>query len=201
MDVERLTPADGDEAIDTLCAAFREYPVIRYTLADAGDDYDNKLRALIGFFCNKRLVQGWPVLGCRADGRIAGVALVNEPGMVPDPAVIEELHARLAAAIGDAALARFQRYEDESDRDAPPGPHHFLGVLGVHPELQGRGLARPLLDEVAAMSDRHPGSTGVCLNTEDRGNVALYEHMGYNTLAHRTIDTLETWCMFRPTSG
>lgn len=200
MDVERLTPADGDAAIGTLCAAFYDYPVMRYTLADAGDDYDDRLRALVGFFCNKRLQQGWPVLGCRAEGRIAGVALVNEPGMVSDAAVIKRLRAELVAAIGDDALGRFQRYEDESDLDAPQEPHHFLGVLGVHPDLQGRGLARPLLEELATMSDAHPRSAGVCLNTEDPANVPLYEHMGYRTLGRRTIDTLQTWCMFRPSS-
>jgi len=198
MKVERLTSANGDEAIETLCAAFYDYPVMRYTLADAGDDYDDKLRALIGFFCNKRLVQGWPVLGCRAEGRVAGVALVNEPGMTPDATLVERLRTELAAAIGDEALNRFQRYEDESDLDAPPEPHHFLGVLGVHPDLQGSGLARPLLDEIAAMSEAHPESTGVCLNTEDPANVPFYVHMGYRTLARRTIDTLQTWCMFRP---
>ena len=48
------------------------------------------------------------------------------------------------------------------------------------------------------MSERHPDSTGVCLNTESVGNVSFYEHMGYRIVGHRPIDILETWCMFRP---
>lgn len=194
---ERLTPDDVPEAVAVLCAAFADYPVMRYTLADTGADYDDKLRALIGFFCEKRLVRGWPVLGVRAGGRIGGVALINEPGTDPAPDEFAQLRAELEAAIGPAALERFMRYENESDLDAPAEPHHFLGVLGVHPEMQGRGLARPLMDELARMAERHPASTGVCLNTEDPGNVPLYEHFGYRVIGRRRIDALETWCMFR----
>ena len=96
------------------------------------------------------------------------------------------------------ASLKWERYENESDLDAPTEPHVFLGVIGVHPDFQGRGLARVLLDEVARISRRHADSHGVCLNTESAANVALYEHMGYQVIGHRTVDTLQTWCMFRP---
>jgi GNAT superfamily N-acetyltransferase len=199
MRAERLAHDDADEAIDALCAAFADYPVMRYALADAGEQYDQRLRAMIGFFCRKRLVRGWPVLGVRVDGRVAAAALINEPDGGPTPQEVEDLRDELVEAIGDDAHRRFMRYETESDVDAPQEPHHFLGVLGVHPEHQGKGLARILLDELARMCDEHPDSTGICLNTEDPANVPVYEHMGYRTLGQRRIDDdLETWCMFRP---
>jgi GNAT superfamily N-acetyltransferase len=197
MKPERLTQGDAGEAIDVLCAAFADYPVMRYVLADAGTRYDDRMRDLFGFFCNKRLARNWPVLGVRVDGQLAAVALISEPGGAPPPPELEALRAELAASIGDEALARLERYEEESDVDAPQEPHHFLGVLGVRPGNQGRGLARILLDELARMCAAHPESTGVCLNTEDADNVPLYEHMGYRVLGRRTIDSLETWCMFR----
>jgi GNAT superfamily N-acetyltransferase len=199
MKVERLTHDDADEAIEALCAAFFDYPVMRYTLADAGDLYEERLRALIGFLCRKRLVRGWPVLGVRAGGRIAAAALINEPDGGPAPAEIETLREQLVDLIGEDAHRRFMRYETESDVDAPEEPRHFLGVLGVHPEHQGKGLAKILLDDLARICDEHPLSAGICLNTEDPANVPLYEHMGYQILGHRQIDAdLETWCMFRP---
>ena len=199
MIVERLSEDDADEAIDALCAAFADYPVMRYTLADAGARYEERLRALIGFFCRKRWVRGWPVLGVRVGGRIAAAALINEPDAAPTPGEIESLREELVDVIGKDAYRRLMRYETESDVDAPEEPHHFLGVLGVHPEHQGKGLARILLDELARMSLESPQSTGICLNTEDPNNVPLYERMGYRILGHRRIDQdLETWCMFRP---
>ena len=198
MKLEHLNREDTAEAVDALCSAFADYSVMRYVLADSGADYDDHLRALIGFFCNKRLVRGWPVVGVRVDARLAAVALISEPGAAAAPPELETLRADLANHIGKAAWKRLQRYEAESDLDAPEAPHHFLGVIGVRPENQGQGLARILLEELARMSERHPESTGVCLNTESADNVRFYEHMGYRVLGHRTVDALETWCMFRP---
>ena len=71
-------------------------------------------------------------------------------------------------------------------------------MIGVRPEHQGESLARILMDEVARMSASHPGSTGVNLNTEVESNVSFYEYLGYRTLGRRTVDDMETWCMFRP---
>ncbi len=198
MNLHRLTRENTAEAVEALCAAFVDYPVMRHVLADSGADYDDHLRALVGFFFNKRLVRDWPLLGVRADGELAAAALISEPGSHPAPPEVERLRADLAATIGDAAWQRLEHYERESDLDAPAEPHYLLGVIGVRPANQGRGLARILLEELVKMSERHPGSTGVCLNTESPGNVSFYEHMGYHVVGHRTISDLETWCMFRP---
>jgi len=197
MRPERLSRDDAEETIGTLSAAFADYPVMRYTLADAGDAYEAGVRALIGFFCNKRLVRGWPVLGVRVGGKVVAAALISEPSDEPPPAALAALRAELVERIGGDAMGRLERYEHDSSLDAPVEPHHFLGVIGVHPDNQGQGLARVLLDELADMSLRHPASTGVCLSTEVAGNVPFYEHMGYRVIGHRTVDTLETWCMFR----
>ncbi len=198
MKPEHLTSDDADDVIGTLCAAFVDYPVMRHVLADAGPLYDGHLRALVGLFCNKRMLRGWPVLGLRVDGELAAAALISPPGDTPLPPAVDVLRAKVAARIGMAAWQRLEDYEQESDLDAPQAPHYFLGVIGVRPKNQGQGLARVLLDDLAAMSERHPDSTGVCLNTESAANVSFYEHMGYRTLGRRTIDGLETWCMFRP---
>lgn len=198
MKPEDLTTEDADDAIGVLCVAFADYPVMRHVLADAGPLYGGHLRALVGLFFNKRMLRGWPVLGVRVDGELAAAALISPPGDAPVPPAVEALRAEVAAHIGAAAWRRLGEYEEESGLDAPEASHYYLGVIGVRPKNQGQGLARVLLDELAIMSERHPDSTGVCLSTESAANVSLYEHMGYRTLGHRTVDGLETWCMFRP---
>ena len=47
MEVERLSRENAAEAIDALCAAFVDYAVMRFVLVDAGDAYEDRLRALI----------------------------------------------------------------------------------------------------------------------------------------------------------
>ena len=197
MNAESLTAADADEAIALLCTAFTGYPLFRLVLQDSGADYPTHLSALVSYFCNKRLLRGWPVRGVRIDGKIAAVALISVPEDAPAPVELEAMRAALIDTIGEATFARMQRYEEISDLDAPDVPAHFLGMIGVHPERQGLGLGRVLLDDVQEMARRHPVSQGVCLNTETPGNVALYEHVGYRTLGKRAIDSLETWTLFR----
>lgn len=42
-------------ALNVLCAAFHDYPVMRYVIGEADSEYDEKLRELIGFFVEARL--------------------------------------------------------------------------------------------------------------------------------------------------
>ena len=54
MQVEHLSEAERSAVVDVLCASFYDYPVMRYALADSGDDYMEHLQALNGFFCDAR---------------------------------------------------------------------------------------------------------------------------------------------------
>ena len=57
-----------DEIVETLWDAFRDYPVMRFVVGEAGDEYDDRGRRLVGYFTESRLARGWPVLGPLVDG-------------------------------------------------------------------------------------------------------------------------------------
>jgi hypothetical protein len=59
------------------------------------------------------------------------------------------------------------------------------------------GYGRRLLDEVQALSDAHPTSTGVGLDTEKPSNVSFYEHCGYRVTGKTNLKHVDIWCMFR----
>lgn len=198
MTVERLTEADREQVVDVLAAAFRNYPVMRYALSDAGDEYDQRLRDLIGFYCDVRFIKDWPVLGIREAGELAAAALVTAPGDVTESPVLRRKHFGLARTIGRAAFERMARYELESSGREPEDPHYFLGMIGVAPGHQGGGQGRMLLEHVQAISEADPASTGVALSTEDPANVPYYEHVGYHVIAEGDVGEIHTWCMFRP---
>lgn len=223
-----LTPGDRDAAIDTLAAAFHDYPVMRFVLADVGSTYREHLEALVGYFLDKRFARGWPVLGAK-DGEHVVVAAAMDPPQLPgterapDPEATAESTAGATAAdasvaaaresavslIGDAAWSRLEHYATAANVDVPLAPHFSLGIMGVRPGLQRAGFGRAVLDEIFAMSKRDPWSTGVYLNTEAEENVRLYEHLGFFVVAEREAGTpdrpLRTWSMFwpdaAPTSG
>jgi GNAT superfamily N-acetyltransferase len=112
---------------------------------------------------------------------------------------MEAEQMRLKEAIGPDAYSRLELYETVSSQAEPQAPHYFVGMLGVHPDYQGKGYSRRILDAAKEMSVRDRRSTGVCLSTEDRKNVSLYEHFGYRVIAEMKIDKLKSWCMFLPT--
>jgi GNAT superfamily N-acetyltransferase len=197
MLVKRLNRGAKNIAVEALAAAFHEYPVMRYVLLDAGERYDERLNALIGFFCESRLTRDWPLLGVRAGSILAAAAAVNTPGIRPRPPLLEQTYAELTRTIGSEAIARLEQFEAEANRHTPRRPHYYLGMIGVRPEFQGKGLARILMDRVHGMSESDPDSAGVCLSTENPSNVPLYRHFGYEVLGQSAVGGFETWCMFR----
>lgn len=192
--VERLSPVDRESVVDVLVASFFDYPVMRYVVGTGGGPhaYEAGIRALIGGYVDARIVHDWPVLGCRVDRRLSAVALISPAGRTPDPVVLGPLQERLRAALGVEAYARMERFEEASDGNEPEGAHHFVGMLGVTPSAQGTGLGGLLLDEVKAMAVTE-GLDGVSLSTEDRANLAFYEHMGFRVVGHTDLGDLETW--------
>jgi GNAT superfamily N-acetyltransferase len=194
-----LLPADDSgEAVAVLCDAFHDYPVMRYVLGSQSG-YDARLRILIDFFANARVLRSEPLLGIHDEaGTLAGVALITPPGERPEP---EGLSARREAVwrqLGAAERARYEGLGQAWQRFDIEAPHHHLNMIGVRRSHAGLGLGRRLLDAVHHLSQRDPSSCGVTLSTETSTNVPLYQHFGYRILGHaRITDELETWTFFR----
>lgn len=195
-------PAErANEAVDALVDAFHDYPVMRYVVGDAGQDYDRRLDLLIGVFVGRRVEQGDPILVVEQGGAVVGVATLTRPPGIP-PSSSAELQPRVDALwreLGDDAKERMERLVEVWQRLSVPGPQYHLNMLGVRRTNAGQGLGRILLDEVHRISREHPDSTGVSLSTEDPKNVLLYEHCGYEVRFHERVSpALETWILFRP---
>ena len=199
--VERVDPSRLGEVVAVHCAAFRDYPTMRYLLEPPGGDYEERLATLIGLFIDTVKLQGGMALGSRE----AGVLVAAADTVRSDATEPPEVATRRESAWGrlvDGVRSRYEAYKDAT-RDFPPdAPFFYLSMLGVRPEFSGRGLARALLEKVQALSRADPHSTGVFLETEDPSNVSFYEHCGYRLTGHVEIGReLESWGFFRPDEG
>lgn len=67
----------------------------------------------------------------------------------------------------------------------------------MHPRSQGKGLGKALLSQMHAISEQHPLSRGVGLETQTEQNIAYYERFGYRVSAIAQLNDLKTWFMFR----
>ena len=196
MKIEQITADQRDEAVGVLCAAFYDYPVMRYTLKDDDEaSYDDRLLALIGFFADARFMRGNPVLGIRDDGKLAAVLLANRPEAIPWPPDLVTVYSELKESLGDAAWSRLEAFEEATSSFEPEAVHHYIGMVGVLPEYQGKGYGTVLMREVEAMARAHAESIGICLSTETPENVPYYEHLGYEVIGEADVEDLHTWYM------
>lgn len=88
-------------------------------------------------------------------------------------------------------LARFATYDRLVHDALPTTPHWYLGVLATHPDAAGHGYGRATMRAglVAA------AGTPAYLETSNPANVDLYTRAGWQTVAHRQVDTLPVWFM------
>ena len=196
--IVRLPAERAPEAVAVLCEAFHDYPVMRYFLGDLGARYDDCLSRMIGIFVSGRVKRGHPILAIEEAGRAVAIATITLPG---EHAALPEVEAALEALwaeLDPEAKSRSEALIAMWKRTALPVPQYHLNMLGVLRSHAGRGLGGRLLREVHEMSRLDPGSTGVSLTTEDPKNVPLYQHCGYEIVAHdRVTDWFETWGFFR----
>jgi ribosomal protein S18 acetylase RimI-like enzyme len=184
------------EALDVLCAAFHDYPVMRYVIGQADPDYDAKLRELIGLFVEARLTRNVPLIGVYEADQLLGIAVVSPPKEIPVPRELAECHARVERRLGPEAMARFDRYGEACEATDPGHLAHYLGMIAVRPGAQRRGLGHRLIDAVKELARSDPDSAGVTLNTESSGNLLFYERMGFRRGAEADFGPLHTWSFF-----
>jgi ribosomal protein S18 acetylase RimI-like enzyme len=72
-----------------------------------------------------------------------------------------------------------------------------MATLGVHPDQQGQGHGRALLNTVNGIVDADLDSIGIRLETNNPVNVLFYRHFGYDVVSNERIEPIDIWCMFR----
>lgn len=191
---------DKRQAVDVLTAAFYNYPVMQYILNQERPDYANKLRLMIDFFAEVRVVKGLrPFVMDMGDGPVAA-ALVNPPVSAMTSPELKQAFKDLIKAIGSANVGKLNAYEEKCEEMEPEVPHYYLGMIGVLPEHHRKGYARLLLEHIHKIVDKDSGAKGIALNTENPNNVPFYRRFGYEVIGEADVGSLHTWCLFRPSN-
>jgi ribosomal protein S18 acetylase RimI-like enzyme len=196
--VERLSEQRAAEAVEVLCDSFRDYPVFPYVIGEVGDEYEHRLKTLIGYFVAVRFYRDEPVLALSDGGKTAAVAILTPPVQRESPAKLAEHREAVWHELGADARARYEGMGESWQEFAIAEPHYHLNMIGVSSSHSGRGLGRLLLDAGHEMSQSDPESRGVSLTTEIESNVGLYLHFGYELVGHVKGDEApDTWVFYR----
>lgn len=187
-----------DETVEVYARAFAGDPLMRHLFPDHGPENLDPLRALFCLAYEFRRIRNEPLKGILENDRLVGAAAIALPDPTETPVELDAVLAAFERSVGAEAAARLRRYGEIGDAHRLDPPHLYLVCLAVHPEAQGRGYGRMLLEETQRLSESHPTSTGVALDTENPANVALYEHVGYHVVSQDHIDNIPIWYLFRP---
>ncbi len=192
----RAGPGDRAAVVTTLKQAFVRDPVLRWLFPEDAT-YPEKAAAFFGGLFDMR-VEGGEVW------MLEGAAAVWEPpgGNRLPIAVRQRLWEAATAAVFEAEeAARLDQHEALIARLLPAVRGWYLGVLGVEPSRQGRGLGRAVLQPVLEVADRD--RLPATLETATPANLPFYRGLGFEVSAEdRHAEGPQVWAMTRrPSPG
>ena len=174
--IERLQRAALDRATLTLERAFSTDPMFTWIFPDP------QLRSQSLRVLNRvPLVYGLRYGHVTQSNNGMAVAIWIPPGHnITAPRMIRCGLLRVPFRVGARPFSRFMGANEIMGRihkKYVPEPHWYLMVVGVDPELQGRGLGSALVSEGLKRADE---SNSPCyLETSEERNVAFYERHGF----------------------
>ncbi len=170
--LRQATAEDVRRLATVLADAFFDDPVFGWLMPE-----DSRRRARLRRYFGIELRHYTLPRGCVwTTSDLSGAALSLPPGAwrAPPHVTLMEggafgLHLSRAARIGAAMEWRHTR--------KPREPHYYVRDIGVHPDMQGRGLGSALLHPTLERCDRE--GLSAYLEASSERSAALYERLGF----------------------
>lgn len=195
---DQLDSSQTDEIIELLVLALEHGSGLSQICHADGEELRRRLRFLFQSGLSLQTTAKQPVLCVSKDNQVVGVAVIQEPGISFSLWAQIKWLAGVSCGVSPSVAWNLLQSMRILKQYHPLDPHYYLLFLGVHPDFQGKGFARTLLDAVHALSDAHPLSTGVYLETANSKNLSFYEHFRYRLKTQVEINNITTFIMFRP---
>jgi ribosomal protein S18 acetylase RimI-like enzyme len=187
---------DVDEAVRTLVATPSTDGMMDFLFYSHPEGVAAGARRFFSILLRARIALRMPTILSSEGSRIVGVAMGYDTDPPEWPEHFNEEWRELAAQTPGFAK-RLGQYEAIATTWAPPEPHYYLGVLGVHVDFQGKGHGKKLLDEVCRLSAADQHSTGVYLETASPVALKFYYRNGFVLRGQGEIGDAPLWCVFR----
>jgi ribosomal protein S18 acetylase RimI-like enzyme len=192
-----LTWNQFGQVAEVLTAAFVDYPLIAYSVAD--DVRRRKATyALYAGVLRYTLCYGETYTTPQGEGAACWL-----PPDRPFPTFFRMLRSGMLAVplrFGRTGFKRLQAADHVAEaehRAHAPGPHWYLWVIGVDPARQGTGVAGRLMRPVFERADE--AGLRCYLETHKASNIAVYERYGFAVVSQTSVPghPLTVWAMMR----
>lgn len=197
MHLRLLQPEDHRLFTELMAQAFCEDPLFVHLLGKPVPL--QKARALESFLFEKAFLMQEQVWGLFDEQVLLAAAVLAMPESSTHPNLPLVLKVpSLLGPLGIRGLLQLNAYQQKVLQNSPVVTHHYLIQMGVHPEHQGKGLGKTLLDRLWQEVCQHPTSQGLALDTENAKNVSLYQHLSFKLTATAGLPPLHIHSLFRP---
>ncbi len=197
MEIVSLQPGHLLASSKLLARAFENDGIIRYFFETAESGVLSSAETFFGLLSRARIRLESPALAAKEGGEVLGATLGYGTVLPEWPEDLKAEWTLFESSI-PGLESRFEAYHALSDQFQPSEPHFYLGVLGVDPASQGRGIGGRLLDAFSQLSAHDSNSTGVYLETANANSRRLYERKGYELVGSGFLGETSMWCMFQP---
>ncbi len=193
----QLDASQIDEIVQLLALTLEQGSGLSQICNAKGQELRRRLRFLFHTLLTMPGDGNQQVLSVTKDSQLIGVGVIQEPDS--EFPLWAQIRGLLQVSLNVSPRVAWQLWQNVNilEQYHPPEPHYYLLFLGVHPNFQKQGYARILLDALHALSEAHPRSTGVYLETVNPRNVSLYQHFGYQLIAEVNIKRMKTFSLFR----
>lgn len=196
--VRSAGPDDVDAAIAALGEAFAEDPLMLHLFRDNPAGVRSGAMAFFSMLLRARIALRMPAFVLDDSGSVLGTAMGYDTARPTWPEAIASEWSRFAAAVPGFA-PRLAAYDAMCEAHQPNEDHHYLGVIGVHPALQGKGAGKAMLDAFCTLSQADPRSRGVYLDTANPDSLQFYYRNGFELRGEGRLDATPLWCVYKRT--
>jgi GNAT superfamily N-acetyltransferase len=193
-DVRKLTAADIPRIAVALARAFEDDPVWEIIYPDEQDRVGRYGRAFEFFLRRLWLSED----ECYGLVGLQGAALWMPPGRW-HVSMVDQLRLlpRMIALTGRSFPRMASVLRTMEKKHPTEAEHFYLAVLGVEPELQGKGFGGALVDPILSRCDRD--GTPAYLESSKERNIVFYERHGFRVLEELRLSKTgpAVWRMWR----
>lgn len=194
MNITTATISELDESVACLVKAFAQDPITGFLLQpDLG--YQQRLAQFFSLLMRARIALDMPVVVARDSSGIHGAAMGYATVHPAWPSALTVEWDRFERSI-PGFTERMAVYDEIAAKSKPTAPHYYLGVIGVHPDMHGRGVGTQLLSSFCELSRRDSQSKGVYLETAEESNLKFYERAGFAETGRGRLGRANLWCMY-----
>jgi GNAT superfamily N-acetyltransferase len=171
--IKQVTEADAEQVTELFTLAFFDDPTWSWAFPESGTRMEHQ-RAWWGLYMHSAVPYGW--VWMTDDGGAAALWIpAGEPELTAeDEAKVEPLLRDLVGTRADDVLTLLDRFDSNHPRQTS---HHYLSLLGTHPDHRGQGKGMSLLAANLAQLDEL--DVPAYLESSNRANDHRYERLGF----------------------